>query len=113
MLNLDAINHEFPGGNFLISKDINELINNSTGMIDNDSDGQKYSHQIFSMIALNSIGYSIEDLFKFLKYDISKGPMLGECNVIFFSMLEIDKNYKVSGKIRSIEFKKSKRKLVR
>ncbi len=109
MLNLDAINHEFPGGNFLISKDINELINNSTGMIDNDSDGQKYSHQIFSMIALNSIGYSLEDLFKFLKYDISKGPMLGECNVIFFSMLEIDKNYKVSGKIRSIEFKKSKK----
>ena len=67
MLNLDAINHEFPGGNFLISKDINELINNSTGMIDNDSDVQKYSHQIFSMIALNSIGYSIEELFKFLK----------------------------------------------
>ena len=35
--------------------------------------------------------------------------MLGECNVNFFSMLEIDKNYKVSGKIMSIEFKKSKK----
>ncbi len=109
MLNHDVINHKFPGGNFLISKDINELINNSTGMIDIDSDGQKYSHQIFSMIALNSIGYSLEDLFKFLKYDISKGPMLGECNINFYSMLEIDKNYKVSGKIRSIDLKKSKK----
>ena len=35
--------------------------------------------------------------------------MLGECNINFYSMLEIDKNYKVSGKIRSIDLKKSKK----
>ena len=109
MLNLEAVNHDFPGGNFLISKEINELINNTTGIINNDGVKQKYSHQIFSMIALNSIGYSLEDLFKFLNYDISKGPMLGECNINFYSMLEIGKNYKVSGKISSIELKKSKK----
>ena len=55
MLNVDAINHEFPGGNLLIDQKINDLINLSTGNNKKSESNNLDSHQIFSMIALNSI----------------------------------------------------------
>ena len=38
MLNLEAINHEFPGGTFLIDKKTDQLINASTGINEKNKD---------------------------------------------------------------------------
>ena len=40
MLNVDAINHEFPGGSLLIDHKINDLINLSTG---NNKNSETYT----------------------------------------------------------------------
>jgi hypothetical protein len=109
VLNLEAINHEFPGGTFLIDKKTDQLINASTGINEKNKDNKYKSHQIFSMIALNSIGYTLDEFFKFLKFDVRKGPMLGQCDINFYRSLEVDTKYNVKGRIISIEYKKSKR----
>ena len=109
MLNLDAINHEFPGGSILIDHKINDLINPSTGIDKKTKSQNDDTHQIFSMIALNSIGYSLDELFQFLNFDVNKGPMLGQCDIKFYNSLKIDEKYYVKGKIISIDFKKSKK----
>ena len=109
MLNVDAINHEFPGGNLLIDQKINDLINLSTGNNKKSESNNLNSHQIFSMIALNSIGYTLDEFFKFLNFDVNKGPMLGQCDINFYNSLQIDKKYHVKGRIISIDYKKSKR----
>ena len=41
------------------------------------------------MVALNSIGYTLEELFNLLNYDVRKGPMLGECE---FNLLDTFQN---------------------
>ena len=109
MLNLNAINHKFPGGIFLIDKKTNQLINASTGINEKNEVNKYKSHQIFSMIALNSIGYTLDEFFKFLKFDVKKGPMLGQCDINFYKSLEIDTKYSVKGKIISIDYKKSQK----
>ncbi len=109
MLNLNAINHKFPGGIFLIDKKTNQLINASTGINEKNEVNKYKSHQIFSMIALNSIGYTLDEFFKFLKFDVKKGPMLGQCDINFYKSLEIDTKYNVKGKIISIDYKKSQK----
>ena len=109
MLNVDAINHEFPGGSLLIDHKINDLINLSTGNNKNSETNNIVSHQIFSMIALNSIGYTLDEFFKYLNFDVNKGPMLGQCDINFYNSLQIDKQYHVKGRIISIDYKKSKK----
>ena len=109
MLNVDAINHEFPGGSLLIDHKINDLINLSTGNNKNSDSNNIDSHQIFSMIALNSIGYTLDEFFKYLNFDVNKGPMLGQCDINFYNSLQIDKQYHVKGRIISIDYKKSKK----
>ena len=109
MLNIDAINHEFPGGILLIDQKINDLINLSTGNNKKSESNNLDSHQIFSMIALNSIGYTLDEFFKFLNFDVNKGPMLGQCDINFYNSLQIDKKYHVKGRIISIDYKKSKK----
>ena len=109
MLNVDAINHEFPGGSLLIDHKINDLINLSTGNNKNSETNNIVSHQIFSMIALNSIGYTLDEFFKYLNFDVNKGPMLGQCDINFYNSLQIDKQYHVKGRIISIDNKKSKK----
>ena len=109
MLNVDAINHEFPGGSLLIDHKINDLINLSTGNNKNSETNNINSHQIFSMIALNSIGYTLDEFFKYLNFDVNKGPMLGQCDINFYNSLQIDKKYNVKGRIISIDYKKSKK----
>ena len=109
MLNVDAINHEFPGGSLLIDHKINDLINLSTGNNKNSDSNNIDSHQIFSMIALNSIGYTLDEFFKYLNFDVNKGPMLGQCDINFYNSLQIDKKYNVKGRIISIDYKKSKK----
>ena len=109
MLNIDAINHEFPGGSLLIDQKINDLINLSTGNNKKSESNNLDSHQIFSMIALNSIGYTLDEFFKFLNFDVNKGPMLGQCDINFYNSLQIDKKYHVKGRIISIDYKKSKK----
>tara|TARA_B100000427_G_scaffold118003_1_gene98253 strand:+ start:216 stop:638 length:423 start_codon:yes stop_codon:yes gene_type:complete len=109
VLNLNAINHKFPGGIFLIDKKTNQLINASTGINEKNEVNKYKSHQIFSMIALNSIGYTLDEFFKFLKFDVKKGPMLGQCDINFYKSLEIDTKYNVKGKIISIDYKKSQK----
>ena len=108
MIKSDIIGHKFPGGSFIINEDINRSVNESTGKLDL-LDKNNDSHQIFSMIALSNIGYTLDDFFNYLKYDVNKGPMLGECNIRFFNPLELNKNYKVKGEIESLEFKRSKK----
>ncbi len=108
MIKSDIIGHKFPGGSFLINEDLNKLVNKSTGKIDS-LDKSNDSHQMFSMIALSNIGYTLDDFFNYLKYDVNKGPMLGECNIRFFNPLELNKNYEVKGEIESLEFKRSKK----
>ena len=81
----------------------------STGMNEKNEDNKYKSHQIFSMIALNSIGYTLDEFFKFLKFDVKKGPMLGQCNINFYKSLEVETKYNVKGKIISIDYKKSKK----
>ena len=109
MLNVDTINHEFPGGNLLIDHKINDLINLSTGNNKKSESNNIDSHQIFSMIALNSIGYTLDEFFKYLNFDVNKGPMLGQCDINFYNSLQIDKKYHVKGRIISIDYKKSKK----
>ena len=109
MLNIDSINHEFPGGVLLIDQKINDLINLSTGNNKKSESNNLNSHQIFSMIALNSIGYTLDEFFKFLNFDVNKGPMLGECDINFYNSLQIEKKYHVKGRIISIDYKKSKK----
>ena len=46
MLNIDAINHEFPGGSLLIDQKINDLINLSTGNNKKSESNNLDSHQI-------------------------------------------------------------------
>ncbi len=108
MIKSDIIGHKFPGGSFIINEDINRSVNESTGKLDL-LDKNNDSHQIFSMIALSNIGYTLDDFFNYLKYDVNKGPMLGECNIRFFNPLELNKNYEVKGEIESLEFKRSKK----
>ena len=98
MIKSDIIGHKFPGGSFLINEDLNKLVNKSTGKIDSLNNNND-SHQIFSMIALSNIGYTLEEFFNYLNYDVNKGPMLGECNIKFYNPLELNKNYDVQGKI--------------
>ena len=109
MLNINAINHEFPGGILLIDRKINDLINLSTGNNKKIDTNNLNSHQIFSMIALNSIGYTLDELFKFLNFDVNKGPMLGQCDIEFYNSLQINKKYHVKGRIISIDYKMSKK----
>ena len=109
MLNINAINHEFPGGSLLIDHKINDLINLSTGNNKKIDTNNLNSHQIFSMIALNSIGYTLDELFKFLNFDVNKGPMLGQCDIEFYNSLQINKKYHVKGRIISIDYKMSKK----
>ena len=109
MLNINAINHEFPGGSLLIDHKINDLINLSTGNNKKNETNNLNSHQIFSMIALNSIGYTLDELFKFLNFDVNKGPMLGQCDIKFYNSLQINKKYHVKGRIISIDYKMSKK----
>jgi len=108
LIKSDIIGHKFPGGSFLIDKDINNLVNKSTGKIDS-LDKSNDSHQIFSMIALSNIGYTLQEFFDFLNYDVNKGPMLGECDIKFYYPLKLNKNYDVQGIIESLEFKRSKK----
>ncbi len=109
MLNINAINHEFPGGILLIDRKINDLINLSTGNNKKIDTNNLNSHQIFSMIALNSIGYTLDELFKFLNFDVNKGPMLGQCDIKFYNSLQINKKYHVKGRIISIDYRMSKK----
>tara|TARA_B100000609_G_scaffold82735_1_gene66001 strand:+ start:215 stop:637 length:423 start_codon:yes stop_codon:yes gene_type:complete len=109
VLNINAINHEFPGGSLLIDHKINDLINLSTGNNKKIDTNNPNSHQIFSMIALNSIGYTLDELFKFLNFDVNKGPMLGQCDIEFYNSLQINKKYHVKGRIISIDYKMSKK----
>ncbi len=109
MLNINAINHEFPGGSLLIDHKINDLINLSTGNNKKNETNNLNSHQIFSMIALNSIGYTLDELFKFLNFDVNKGPMLGQCDIKFYNSLKINKKYHVKGRIIGIDYKMSKK----
>ena len=110
MLNKDLINHKFPGGSFTIDKEINNLIKSSTGLeISKTTSNEYLVHPIFSMVALNSIGYTLEELFNLLNYDVRKGPMLGECDFNLLDNFNLDKNYKVNGFIESFESKVSKK----
>ncbi len=110
MLNKDLINHKFPGGSFTIDKEINNLIESSTGLEANKNISDKdLAHPIFSMVALNSIGYTLEELFNLLNYDVRKGPMLGECDFNLLDNFNLDRNYKVNGFIESFESKVSKK----
>ena len=110
MLNKDLINHKFPGGSFTIDKEINNLIKSSTGLEISKSTSNEYLvHPIFSMVALNSIGYTLEELFNLLNYDVRKGPMLGECDFNLLDNFNLDRIYKVNGFIESIESKVSKK----
>tara|TARA_Y100001970_G_scaffold39183_1_gene48257 strand:- start:482 stop:904 length:423 start_codon:yes stop_codon:yes gene_type:complete len=109
VLNINAINHEFPGGSLLIDHKINDLINLSTGNNKKNETNNLNSHQIFSMIALNSIGYTLDELFKFLNFDVNKGPMLGQCDIKFYNSLKINKKYHVKGRIIGIDYKMSKK----
>ena len=61
------------------------------------------------MIALSNFGYTLEEFFNYLNYDVNKGPMLGECNIKFYNPLELNKNYDVQGKIENLEFRRSKK----
>ena len=97
MLNKDLINHKFPGGSFTIDKEINNLIKSSTGLEISKSTSNEYLvHPIFSMVALNSIGYTLEELFNLLNYDVRKGPMLGECEFNLLDTINLDRNFSCS-----------------
>ena len=110
MLNKDLINHKFPGGSFIIDKEINNLIKSSTGLdVSKNISDKDQAHPIFSMVALNSIGYTLEELFNLLNYDVRKGPMLGECDFNLLDNFNLDRNYKVNGFIESFESKVSKK----
>ena len=110
MLNKDLINHKFPGGTFTIDEEINNLIKLSTGLdINKKTLNEDIAHPIFSMVALNSIGYTLEELFNLLNYDVRKGPMLGECDFNLIDNFNLDRNYKVNGFIESFESKVSKK----
>ncbi len=110
MLNKDLINHKFPGGTFTIDEEINNLIKLSTGLdINKKTLNDDIAHPIFSMVALNSIGYTLEELFNLLNYDVRKGPMLGECEFNLLDNFNLDRNYKVNGYIESFESKVSKK----
>ena len=110
MLNKDLINHKFPGGTFTIDEEINNLIKLSTGLdINKKTLNEDIAHPIFSMVALNSIGYTLEELFNLLNYDVRKGPMLGECDFNLLDNFNLDRNYKVNGFIESFESKVSKK----
>ena len=110
MLNKDLINHKFPGGTFTIDEEINNLIKLSTGLdINKKTLNEDIAHPIFSMVALNSIGYTLEELFNLLNYDVRKGPMLGECEFNLLDNFNLDRNYKVNGFIESFESKVSKK----
>ena len=110
MLNKDLINHKFPGGSFTIDKEINNLIKSSTGLeISKTTSNEYLVHPIFSMVALNSIGYTLEELFNLLNYDVRKGPMLGECEFNLLDTFNLDRNYNVNGFIESFESKVSKK----
>ena len=108
MIKSDIIGHKFPGGSFLINEDLNKLVNKSTGKLDSLNKNND-SHQIFYMIALSNIGYTLEEFFNYLNYDVNKGPMLGECNIKFYNPLKLNNNYDVQGKIEGLEFKRSKK----
>ena len=98
MLNKDLINHKFPGGSFTVDKEINNLIKSSTGLeISKTTSNEYLVHPIFSMVALNSIGYTLEELFNLLNYDVRKGPMLGECEFNLLDTFNLDRNYNVNG----------------
>tara|TARA_B100000459_G_C8520849_1_gene176080 strand:+ start:293 stop:718 length:426 start_codon:yes stop_codon:yes gene_type:complete len=110
LLNKDLINHKFPGGSFIIDKEINNLIKSSTGLdVSKNISDKDQAHPIFSMVALNSIGYTLEELFNLLNYDVRKGPMLGECDFNLLDNFNLDRNYKVNGFIESFESKVSKK----
>ena len=110
MLNKDLINHKFPGGTFTIDEEINNLIKLSTGLdINKKTLNEDIAHPIFSMVALNSIGYTLEELFNLLNYDVRKGPMLGECEFNLLDNFNLHRNYKVNGYIESFESKVSKK----
>lgn len=110
MLNKDLINHRFPGGSFFLDKEMNNLISSSTGLEDSKELIDKdLGHPIFSMIALNSVGYTLDELFKLLNYDVQKGPMLGECNFNLLESFKLDRSYEVNGFIESFESKVSKK----
>ena len=110
MLNKDLINHKFPGGTFTIDEEINNLIKLSTGLdINKKTLNDDIAHPIFSMVALNSIGYTLEELFNLLNYDVRKGPMLGECEFNLLDNFNLHRNYKVNGFIESFESKVSKK----
>tara|TARA_B100001057_G_scaffold488112_1_gene571924 strand:+ start:618 stop:1040 length:423 start_codon:yes stop_codon:yes gene_type:complete len=109
VLNLNAINYEFPGDSFIIAKKTNELVSLSTGKQTSINIDNNESHQIFSLIAMSHSGISLDELFKLLDFDVSKGPMLGQCDVSFNSKIMLNQKYDVKGRIISIDHKKSKK----
>ena len=36
---------------------------------------------------------TLDEFFKFLNFDVNKGPMLGQCDINFYNSLQIDKKY--------------------
>jgi len=68
------------------------------------------AHPIFLFTStLRGSGASIQDIFNLLDYDVNNGPMLGQCNMSFTSPLQIDREYKIDGKIISLKEKISKK----
>ncbi len=109
MLNLNAINYEFPGDSFIIDKKTNELVSLSTGKQTTINIDNNDSHQIFSLIAMSHSGISLDELFKLLDFDVGKGPMLGQCDILFNSKIMLNQKYDVKGRIVSIDHKESKK----
>ena len=102
----------FPGGTFFIDTNTNLLIYKSTGMIVNKKNLNNFihAHPIFLFTStLRGSGASIQDIFDLLDYDVNNGPMLGQCNMSFTSPLQIDREYKIDGKIISLKEKISKK----
>ena len=108
----DFFNLDFPGGNFYIDKELNFLVNTTTGKKLGKEDLNKVisAHPIYFMIiTLRGSGASIQDIFDLLNYDKKNGPMLGQCNMSFNSQLKVDYQYNVKGKINSLVEKDSKK----
>jgi hypothetical protein len=102
----------FPGGIFFIDSDTNISIYKSTGVLVNDKNLNNFinAHPIFLFTStLRGSGASIQDIFNLLDYDVNNGPMLGQCNMSFTSPLQIDREYKIDGKIISLKEKISKK----
>ena len=102
----------FPGGVFFIDSDTNASIYKSTGVLVDNKNLNNFikAHPIFLFTStLRGSGASIQDIFNLLNYDVNNGPMLGQCNMSFKSPLQLEKEYKIDGKINSLKQKISKK----